>query len=110
MELVRKEEEFHSSKFVGIQKDGIIYTPLKHFCDTLELDFSGQLKRIKRDEALRIGMDKIYIPTNGEEQEVIVLEINYLPFWSTGIKTNQCKEGYKKFLLDFKLKARDVLT
>lgn len=111
MELVRKEVEFHNSKLVGIQKDGKIYTPLKQFCDVLGVDYSSQLKRIKRDETLECGMDKIPHLTSGGEQEIAIIDISFLPLWLTGIKTNQCKrEEAREFLLDFKLKAKDVLA
>lgn len=110
MELVRKEVEFHNSKLVGIQKDGKIYTPLRNFCEILGVDTSGQLQRIKRDETLVQGLVKISSLTNGGEQEINVIDINYLPLWLTGIKVNQCKEEVREFLLDFKLKAKDILT
>ncbi len=110
MELVRKEVEFHNCKLVGIQRNGKIYTPIKHFCEALGLDSSGQLKRIKRDEALKLGLDKMSIPTNGGEQEVNLLEIVYLPLWLTGVKTNQCRQEVRDSLLDFKLQVKDVLA
>ena len=47
--------------------------------------------------------------TNEAEQETFLLDIN-LPFWLTEIKVNQCKEEVREFLLDFKLKAKDILT
>jgi len=110
MELVRKEVEFHNSKLIGIQKDGKIYTPLRQFCEILGVDYSGQIKRIKRDETLEQGVDKIPHLTNGGEQEICVLDINFLPLWLTGIRVNQCKENIRESLLDFKLKAKDILT
>ncbi len=111
MELVRKEVEFHNSKLVGIQKDGKIYTPINYFCEVLGVDYSSQLKRIKRDETLEKGLDRLSNPTNGGEQELNTLDINYLPLWLTGIRVNQCKrEEAREFLLDFKLKSKDVLA
>ncbi len=110
MELVRKEVEFHNSKLVGIQKDGKIYTPIRQLCEILGLDSSSQLQRIKRDETLNRGLVKMTLPTNGGEQEMNLLEIDYLPLWLTGIKTNQCKQEVRESLLDFKLKVKDVLA
>ena len=110
MELVKKEVEFHNSKLVGIQKDGEIYTPIRQLCEILGLDSSSQLQRIKRDETLNMGLVKMTLPTNGGEQEMNLLEIDYLPLWLTGIKTNQCKQEVRESLLDFKLKVKDVLA
>ena len=110
MELVRKEVEFHNSKLVGIQKDGKIYTPISHICEVLGITTSSQIKRIRRDETLVQGLVKISSLTNGGEQEVNIIEIAYLPLWLTGIKVNQCSAEVREVLLDFKLKAKDVLA
>jgi hypothetical protein len=111
MELVRKEVEFHNCKLIGIQKDGNIYTPINYFCDILGVNLASQLRKIKSDEAISQGVARMQLPTNGGEQEVYVLEISFLPLWLTGIKANQCnKADVREVLLDFKLKAKDVLA
>lgn len=110
MELVTREVNFNGAGLLGILKDGKIYTPLKKFCEILGVDYSSQLKRIGRDETLTKGVVKMTIPTNGGNQEINILEIEFLPLWLTGIKANQCREAVRTNLLDFKLKAKDALA
>lgn len=113
-DLTVKEVNFNGAILVGILKEGKVYTPLKKFCEFLGIDFSSQLQRIKRDEALRIGLTMVKITTveNGveKEREVTVLEIYFLPLWLTGIKSQQCREEIRESLIEFKLKAKDVLA
>nr|DAE81025.1 MAG TPA: hypothetical protein [Caudoviricetes sp.] len=113
-DLVVKEVNFNGANLVGILKEGKIYTPLRKFCDFLGVDFSSQLQRIKRDEALRLGLTMVKITTveNGveKEREVTVLEISFLPLWLTGIKSQQCREEIRQNLLSFKLEAKEVLA
>lgn len=113
-DLIVKEVNFNGAILVGILKEGKIYTPLKKFCEFLGIDFSSQLQRIKRDETLRLGLTMVKITTveNGieKEREVTVLEISFLPLWLTGIKSQQCREEIRENLIEFKLKAKDVLS
>ena len=113
-DLVIKEVNFNGATLVGILKDGKVYTPLKKFCEFLGVDFNGQYQRIKRDETLSKGltMCKIHMVENGveKEREVTVLEIYFLPLWLTGIKSRQCREEIRENLIEFKLKAKDVLA
>ncbi|WP_278574796.1 phage antirepressor N-terminal domain-containing protein [Fusobacterium ulcerans] len=109
-DLVIKEVNFNEALLVGILKDRKIYTPLKKFCEFLGVDFNGQYQRIKRDETLVRGMCKIHIPSDSGIQETLTLEISYLPLWLTGIKSQQCREEIRENLIEFKLKAKDVLA
>ena len=113
-DLIIKEVSFNGANLVGILKEGKIYTPLKKFCEFLGVDFSSQLKRIKRDEVLGLGSTMVKMTTveNGveKEREVTVLEISFLPLWLTGIKSQQCREEIRQNLLSFKLEAKEVLA
>lgn len=109
-DLIVKEVEFNGEKLIGIYKEGKIYTPLKKFCEFLGVDYHGQRQRIKRDETLIQGECKIHLPSEGGSQETLTLEISFLPLWLTGIKSQQCKEEIRENLIEFKLKAKDVLA
>lgn len=111
MEIMKKEVEFNGVKLTGIKtQEGKIYIIVKTFCEMLGVFWNSQLKRINRDETLREGVVKMTIPSNGGEQEMNLLELDFLPMWLTGIKSNQCKEEIRPYLKEFKLKAKDVLA
>ena len=113
-DLIVKEVDFNGANLVGILKEGKIYTPLKKFCEFLGVDYHGQRQRIRRDEVLNLGLTecKIHSLENGveKEREILTLEINFLPLWLTGIKSQQCREEIRQNLLSFKLEAKEVLA
>lgn len=110
MEIIKKEVEFNGTNLMGVKtSDGKIYVIIKSFCEILGLNLSGQLQRIKRDEILSEGVCIIHIPTESGKQETSLLELDFLPLWLTGIKSERCKEEIRPFLKEFKLKAKDAL-
>lgn len=109
-ELITKEVTINGSTFIGVYKDGKVYTPLRKFCEFLGIGFTGQHQRIQRDETLRQGVCKIHIPTNSGIQEAVMLENSFLPLWLAGIKANQCREEIRDNLIKFKLEAKDILA
>ena len=50
------------------------------------------------------------IPTESRKQETTLLELDYLPSWLTGIKSEYCREEIRPYLKEFKLKAKDSLS
>lgn len=113
-DLIVKEVNFNGATLVGVLKEGKIYTPLKKFCEFLGIDFEGQRQRIRRDETLCMGTTafKIKVVENNVEKmrEMMMMEISFLPLWLTGIKSQQCREEIRENLIEFKLKAKDVLA
>ena len=111
MEIIKKEVDFNGVNLTGIKtQDGKIYIVVKTFCEILGVFWNSQLKRINRDETLREGVVKMTIPSNGGEQEMNLLELDFLPMWLTGIKADRCREEIRPYLKEFKLKAKDVLA
>ena len=110
-----KSVEFKTVQFNGVDflavkgSDGKIYASIKKICEDLGLDFSGQLKRIKRHGVLVDDLIQMSIPSNGGLQSVSCLDINSLPFFFIGIVISKCKPEIRPYLLDFQLKAKDVL-
>lgn len=89
---------------------GKVLVGIKSICQGLGIDYSSQLKRIDRDDVLPEGVVKMTIPTQSGDQETNMLDIEYLPFFLTGIKSSMCREEVRTKLINFKLKAKDVLA
>lgn len=109
-DIVTKEITIDGGTFIGVYKDGKIYTPLRKFCEFLGVNFSGQHQRIQRDETLKQGVCKIHIPTQSGVQEAVMMENSFLPLWLAGIKANQCREEIRDNLIRFKLEVKDILA
>ena len=110
MEITKKEIGFNGMNLIGISFEEKLYIIVKNFCEVLGVNYKGQIQRIKRDEVLSKGGCKIHLPSNGGLQETNLLELDFVPQWLAGIKTNQCREEVRKHLLEFKLKVKDILA
>ena len=91
------------------QSDSILVA-IKSLCEGLGVNYSSQLKRVDRDEVLSKGVVKMTIPTKSGNQNANMLQIEYLPFFLTGIKTAMCREEIRPRLNEFKIKAKDALA
>lgn len=109
--LVIKQVNFENVNMTACKTlENKILVGVKSICEGLGVDYSSQFKRIDRDEVLSEGVVKMTIPTGSGNQEVNMLEIEYLPFFLTGIKTGMCKAEIRPRLKEFKIKAKDALA
>lgn len=118
-ELVVKEVEFNGSNLLAVQEYSTekIYVGVKWVCDGLTLS-EGQMKnerkRIQEDLVLSKGGRNLILPTNGGNQEVLCIELNYLPLWLAKIsitpKMQEEKPEIVERLVEYQIKAKDVLA
>lgn len=108
--------EFKFVKFNGVDllavkgSDNKIYTSVKKICENLGIDLTGQLKKLQSNEFFRGAIEKISIPSNSGIQDVSCINIDFLPLWLAGIHINKVSETIKPYLLEFQLKAKDILA
>lgn len=104
---------FNNIEMLAIKgSDNNIYVALKKICFDLGLEWSSQLQKIKRKGVLTKGMVTLNIPYNnqGNFQNTTCMNVDYLPLYLSTIEVNMCKEEIKEKLLDFQLKAKDILV
>lgn len=110
-ELTVKEVNFRDINMIACKTiNEKIFVGIKSICDGLGVAYNGQLERISRDDILPKGVRKIRIPTTGGEQEVNMLDIEYLPFFLTGIKSSMVRPEIASRIVEFKLRAKEVLA
>ncbi|QLB22578.1 phage antirepressor N-terminal domain-containing protein [Phocoenobacter skyensis] len=68
---------FNNQSLITFEKDGTQYTAMKPICENIGLAWEAQLARIKRDTVLSQGMIVMITPSNGGDQQMICLPINY---------------------------------
>ncbi len=109
--IIVKEVNFQNVGMIACKtEDGKIRVGIRSICDGLGIDYLGQVQRINRDDILPKGVCKIHMPTSGGIQEVNMLDIEYLPFFLTGIKSSMVRPEIAPKIVEFKLKAKDVLA
>ncbi|WP_066108442.1 phage antirepressor N-terminal domain-containing protein [Gallibacterium salpingitidis] len=101
--------QFNNQSLVTFEQNGTYYTAMKPICENIGLAWNAQLLRIKRDEVLSKGMIVMITPTNGGEQEMVCLPIQYLNGWLFGIDTNRVKPEIRETLIKYKKECYQAL-
>lgn len=117
-ELTVKQVDLFGDTIMAAQdKDGNIWAGVKWFCEALGLS-DGQRQRqtsnIQSDIVLNEGVANLHLPTKGGSQEVLCLNIDFIPLWLAKISiTPSMKENNPELvekLVKYQLKAKDILA
>lgn len=116
--LVVKNVDLFGDTIVAAQdKDGVIWAGVRWFCNGLGLSkgqMQGERKKIQEDIVLSQGERNFILPTNGGNQEVLCLQLDYIPLWlaKISITPNMRKNSPELVnkLVKYQLKAKDVLA
>ena len=108
-----REIRFDGKEIITTQMNEKIYVGVKNICENLGMDktkYKNQKDKINNDCLLRGG--RIFAPlmTNGGIQEVMMLELDYLPIWLAKINPSRFSDELKEKLMLYQLKAKDVLA
>lgn len=98
-------------------QDGNIWVGVRWICDALDMtegQRKRQIKNIQKDMAFEgSGSNQILNRSSGE-REVFCIKLDYVPLWLAKItiteKTREERPDFAKKLLDYQLKAKDILA
>ena len=116
--LAVKDVQFNGATLRAAQDaENIIWVGVRWVCQGLGLS-DGQArrerKRIHEDLALRQGESNLTLPTDGGNQDVLCLKLDFLPLWLAKISiTPKMKKENPQLvenLIEYQLKAKDVLA
>jgi len=106
----QKEIEFYGDELTAIMtQDGRVYASLRHMCDALGLNARGQSQRIDRHTVLSRGKGACKIHTPGGEQSAVVLRVDLVPLWLSGVRASMVKDEIRPKLEQFQMEAAAVL-
>ena len=100
---------FNNQSLITVEQNGNHYVAMKPICENIGLTWEPQVLRIKRDEVLSQGMIVMITPTNGGNQNMICLPIEYLNGWLFGIDINRCKPEIRDTLIKYKKECYQAL-
>ena len=100
---------FNNQSLITVEQNGNHYVAMKPICENIGLAWEPQVLRIKRDEVLSQGMIIMITPTNGGNQNMICLPIEYLNGWLFGIDINRCKPEIRDTLIKYKKECYQAL-
>ena len=114
--IEQREVEFYDDFITAvILEDGNVYASIRHMCQALGLDTQGQTQRITRHTILNEGKGVcvLHTPSSGQRgggrQQVIVLRVDLVPLWLSGIRTKSVSEEMRPKLEKFQREAAKVL-
>lgn len=98
--------------------DGNVWVGVRWVCDALDMtegQMKRQIKNIKKDMVFgEGGSNQIPLPTGQGTQEVFCIRNDFIPLWLAKInitqKTREERPEFSKKLLEYQLKAKDILA
>lgn len=117
--LIAKEVEFLGDSLLVVKDEAKnkLYTGVGYVCKGIGLtrdQTKNERKRIQEDVVLSKGGRNLTLLTKGGNQEVICIELDYLPLWLAKISiTPKMKEQQPELvnrLVEYQLKVKDVLA
>lgn len=117
--LITKQVNFNGAQLMAAQdKDSKkVYVGVRWVCEGIGLS-KGQMQaervKIQDDLILSKGARNLVLPTNGGMQEVLCVDLDFLPLWLAKIsitpKMQEEKSEVTDRLLGYQLKVKDVLA
>ena len=117
--LLSREVDFYGDTIMCAEDNstGKIYVGVKWVCEGIGLtdnQMKNERKKIGKDLVLSKGGSNLTLLTNGGEQEVLCIELDYLPLWLAKIsltpKMQKNNPTAVAKLINYQLKAKDVLA
>lgn len=98
--------------------DGNVWVGVRWVCDALDMtegQMKRQIKNIKKDMVFgEGGSNQIPLPTGQGVQEVFCIRNDFIPIWLAKIsitqKTREERPDFAEKLLQYQLKAKDILA
>jgi hypothetical protein len=118
-QLIVQKVNFDGNEILAVQdiKLGKIYVGVNYICKGLGLNKSrkdSQIQMIQNDKVLKLGCLKFQSGVFDDNNEVLAIELDYLPIWLAKINiTPKIEKELPELaskLIKYQLKAKDVLA
>lgn len=97
--------------------DGNVWVGVRWVCDALDMtegQMKRQIKNIQNDELFSGSGSNQILNKGSGERDVFCLKLDYIPMWLAKIsitqKTREERPEFAKKLLEYQLKAKDILA
>lgn len=106
------EVDFRGDSLWGFEQEGGVYIALKPMVEAIGIDWSSQLKRIKRDPILSEGMVIMTTPFGrGGTQDAVCLRLDLVNGWLFTIDSNRIKdESVRARVVEYQRECYGVLA
>lgn len=115
--MVKNVDLMGNTVMAAQDSDGIIWVGVRWMCSALDMtegQMKRQIKNIQEDELFSGSGSNQILNKGSGERDVFCLKLDYIPMWLAKIsitkKTRQERPEFSKKLLDYQLKAKDILA
>lgn len=115
--IVKPVDVLGSSIMAAQDEKGRIFAGVNYFCNALGMtkgQRDKQVQKVQKDEVLKQGCFRLEAGVFDPSNEAITLRIDFIPLWLAKIvitdKTKQENPDLAGKLLDYQLKAKDILA
>ncbi|HLW00104.1 MAG TPA: phage antirepressor N-terminal domain-containing protein [Ktedonobacterales bacterium] len=106
----QEELTFYGKPLVAVRlADDRICVVLRWLCDSLGLEPTAQVRRIKRTKAITNELISVRAQTASGEQTMPSLTLRALPFWLAGIDTSRLDPAMEPVILAYQREVVEVL-
>lgn len=114
--LVATAEEhvdFYGDELIAVEVEGEVYVPVRVICDYMELSWSGQRQRMRRDPVLSEALVSVCVTHPESERgarEMLCLPLKYLNGWLFGVNANRVKPELRERVIQYQRECYDILA
>ena len=102
--------DFRQDTIFAVERDDGVFVAIKPICESLGLNWSSQLQRLKEDPILSEGMATVTIPSVGGAQETTVLKLELVNGWLFKVDSRRVKdEETRQKVLTYQRECFNVL-
>lgn len=107
--------DFDGDELLGVKgSDGKAYVGVRWVCRGVGLSdgqYQNQTRKLSSDPVLAQGVAKMQHPTDSGIQEVLFIQLDYLPLWLAKINAGIIEdEAVRAKVINYQLRAKDVLA
>lgn len=106
----QRDVSFYGDELAAVRtaKDEI-YVSLRHLCEALGIDTTGQRQRIQRHTVLSKGLMVCKLQTIKGARDSYVLRVDLMPLWLSGIRSSSVRDEVRPKIERFQVEAARVL-
>lgn len=115
--IVKPVDVLGSSIMAAQDEKGRIFAGVNYFCNALGMtkgQRDKQVQKVQKDAVLKQGCFRLEAGVFDPSNEAITLRIDFIPLWLAKItiteKTRQERPEFSRKLLEYQLKAKDILA
>lgn len=93
---------------LGAEIDGKAMAALKPMCESVGIDYSNQLKKLRSKSWATVVLSTT-VGADGRSREMVMIDRRTIPMWLAGIDENRVKEEIRPILVALQAEAADAL-